>query len=132
MRFLVPALLVMVVPSCGDVATTVVERPRPLVTCIPPMDIAIDVAGGPRFTWRPACGATYLEVSSPDNLVTSWIVQGDTGKIGPGVVYGVDPPTYESRFGPLPLESGQWYVVRVGVMVDDNSYALVGERRFQR
>jgi hypothetical protein len=130
-RFLVPVGVAVGV-ACGEVTPPVPVRPRPLVTCTPPLNVQVDPRGGPRISWSPGCGATYLEVSSPDNLQTFWIIRGDTGKIAPGVTYGVDPPDYTTHFGPLPLEQGAWYAVRVGVMVDEDSYALVGEGVFQR
>lgn len=118
--------------ACAEATPPVPARSPALVTCLPPLDVKVDTAGGPRISWSPACGATYLEVSSPDNLETFWIIRGDTGKIAPGVTYGVAPPDYASRFGPRALAAGEWYTVRVGVMVDEDSYALVGEGRFQR
>ena len=130
-KLLVP-LGVAASAACADVTPPPVAKPRSLVTCVPPLDVRVDPLVGPRIAWSPSCGATYLEVSSPDNLETFWIVRGDTGKIAPGVTYGVAPPDYTSRFGPLPLVAGQWYSVRVGVMVDEDSYALVGEGVFQR
>lgn len=125
-------LAVVAAVACGDAMPPEPARPRSLVTCVPSLDVRVDTQGGPRISWSPACGATYLEVSSPDNLETYWIIRGDTGKIAPGVTYGVTPPDYNSRFGPVPLAVGQWYAVRVGVMVDEDSYALVGEGVFQR
>lgn len=126
---LVGSLLVI---TCGDAAGPVARVPDRLVTCTPPITVTVDAGAVPRIGWSPTCGATYLEVTSPDHQQVYWIIQGDTGKIAPGVLYGVDPPDYTSRFGPLPLERGAWYVVRVGVMVDENSYAEIGEGLFQR
>lgn len=92
----------------------------------------MDVSRGPRFSWTPACGATYLEVTTPDRAQVFWAVQGDTGKVAPGVTYGVDPPAYRSTFGPFPLVPGSAYVVRVGIMVEEASFAIFGEQAFTR
>lgn len=94
------------------------------------MAVAADVTGGPRFTWTPRCGATYLEVTTANRQQVMWSVQGDTGRVAPGVVYGVVPPTYRSTFGPLALVRGMTYQVRVGIMVDENSFAIFGEHTF--
>lgn len=101
--------------------------------CTPPVQVSADTrAAAPRFSWSPTCGATYLEVTSPDGQEVFWIVQGDTGKIAPGVTYGIAPPAYESRFGPVPLDPGRRYLVRIGLMVEENSFAVVGEQTFGR
>lgn len=96
------------------------------------MVVQVDASRGPRFTWTPSCGATYLEVVSVTGQQVMWIVQGDTGKVGPGVTYGIAPPAYEARFGPVPLIAGSSYAVRVGIMVDENSFAIFGEQAFVR
>ena len=132
MRRPVFGLSVLSVIACGEATTPAPAHPRPLVTCTAPLNVQVDSRAGPRITWSPACGATYLEVSSLDNRQTFWIIRGDTGKMASGVTYGVNPPDYAARVGPLPLEPGQWYGVRLGVMVDEESYALVGEGVFQR
>ncbi|MCC6317976.1 MAG: hypothetical protein IT361_09820 [Gemmatimonadaceae bacterium] len=100
--------------------------------CHQPLAVAVDVGRGPRFTWSPTCGATYLEVTTNDRRQVHWIVQGDTGKIAPDVTYGVAPPAYRSAFGPIALDAGAAYLVRVGVMVDENSFVIFGERAFTR
>lgn len=59
-------------------------------------------------------------------------MQGDTGRVAPGVTYGVAPGGYESRLGPFPLEPGRSYAVRVGVMVEEDSFFIMGEGVFTR
>jgi hypothetical protein len=103
-----------------------------LVLCHQAIQVDVNVSQGPRFSWSPGCGATYLEVTSPDRSRVYWAVQGDTGKIAPGVTYGVNPPAFESRFGPFPLEVGTPYMVRVGIMVEEASFAIFGEQSFVR
>jgi hypothetical protein len=103
-----------------------------LVICHQAMAVQVDLSRGPRFTWTPSCGATYLEVTTADRQQVMWIVQGDTGKVAPGVTYGVAPPAYESRFGPVPLVAGATYAIRVGIMVDENSFVIFGEQSFVR
>lgn len=103
-----------------------------LVICHQPMTVQVDVARGPRFAWTPGCGATYLEVTRADQPEVMWVVRGDTGKVAPGVTYGVAPPAYESRLGPLPLVPGVSYLIRVGIMVDEDSFAIFGEQGFVR
>lgn len=132
MRRIASCLLTLSVAACGEATQPAPAHPKPLVTCTAPLDVQVDPRAGPRITWSPSCGATYLEVSSLDNRQTFWIIRGDTGKIASGVTYGVNPPDYAPRIGPLPLEPGQWYGVRLGIMVDEESYALVGEGVFQR
>lgn len=120
----------VITSGCGSPA----EPGRPgLVLCEPPLLVrASTTAQGPRFSWAPGCGATYLEVTSPDHQRVYWIVQGDTGKIAPGVVYGVQPPAYQSRLGPHPLVPGERYAIRVGLMVEEESFFIVGEGQFTR
>lgn len=127
-----PFLLALVLTSvaCGSPS----EPARPgLVLCEPPVVVTTTAtAQGPRFSWSPACGATYLEVTSLDHQQVYWIVQGDTGKIGPGVTYGVEPPAYGSRLGPNALEVGGRYAIRLGLMVEEESFFIVGEGAFTR
>ncbi len=133
-RQILPWVLAVSVACEGATAPPRAQSPR-LVTCVAPVVLLterIGAGGEPRFNWSPPCGATYLEVSTPDHQTSFWIIQGDTGKIAPGVTYGVAPPDYSARYGPLPLVSGARYVVRLGVMIDENSYAVVGEGAFQR
>lgn len=126
------ALLAIAFGACRESAG--VEREvRPLTLCIPPLTVITEAtSSGPRFSWSPRCGATYIEVTSPDYQQVFWIVQGDTGKVAPGVTYGVNPPAYESRFGPHPLVPGTPYTVRVGAMVEENSFFIMGEGSFTR
>lgn len=125
-------LIAFLVASCRD-STAVVKVEEPLTLCIPPLTVTVEeTSSEPRLSWSPRCGATYLEVTSPDYQEVFWIVQGDSGKIAPGVRYGVNPPAYTSRFGPTPLLRGTQYTVRVGVMVEEDSYFVVGEGTFTR
>lgn len=84
----------------------------------------------PTFAWTPACGATYLEVTSPDRGTVYWIVKADTGRFPPPVRYGVVPDGMLQDYGPFPLTSGQMYLVRLGLLVDENSFATIGEQLF--
>ena len=117
--------------ACAKESTSAPIVPG-LVICHQPMTVQVDVARGPRFAWTPSCGATYLEVTQSDQQQVMWIVRGDTGKVAPGVTYGVAPPAYESRLGPAPLVPGASYIIRVGIMVDENSFAIFGEQAFVR
>jgi len=99
------ALSALAADAAACAGPTSGPTPRPgLILCHEPLTVAVDVSRGPRFTWSPGCGATYMEVTSPDRQQVYWVVQGDTGKIAPGVVYGAAPPAYESRLGPFPLD----------------------------
>jgi hypothetical protein len=100
------------------------------VLCVVPLAVTVSDASAPAYRWAPACGATYLEVTSADRAAVLWIVRGDSGKIGPGIRYGEPPPGYTSRFGPLPLVRGTTYLVRVGIMIEEDSFAIFGEREF--
>lgn len=118
----------LVLQSCGG--ATAPDPPGPLVLCVVPLTVTVSGANAPTYRWAPACGATYLEVTSPDRSQVLWIVRGDSGKIGPGVQYGQAPAGYTSRFGPLPLVRGTTYLVRVGIMIEEDSFAVFGEREF--
>ena len=96
------------------------------------MAVTADVSRGPQFRWTPACGATYMEVTSADKQQVLWAVRVDTGKIAPGVIYGSSPPASELLFGPLPLVAGTAYLARVGIRVQENSFAIFGEGAFVR
>lgn len=124
-------LAVAVALACSGDATDPPVAPG-LVICHQPMTVQVDPSRGPRFSWTPGCGATYLEVTTADRTQVMWIVRGDTGKVAPGVTYGVAPPAYESRFGPVPLVPGRSYAARVGIMVDENSFVIFGEQDFVR
>ncbi|MGQ0765651.1 MAG: hypothetical protein ACT4OZ_08295 [Gemmatimonadota bacterium] len=118
----------LLLPGCSDNRPS--EPPAPLVLCVVPLTVSVTGSAAPVYRWAPPCGATYLEVTNPDRSQVLWIVQGDSGKIAPGVTYGVAPPAYTSRFGPLPLERGRSYMVRVGIMIEEDSFAIFGEREF--
>jgi hypothetical protein len=82
------------------------------------------------FAWLPRCGATYLEVTSPDRQTVYWIVQADTGRFPPPVRFGITPEGMRSAFGPEPLLQGQAYLIRLGLIIDENSFAVIGEQTF--
>jgi len=104
--------------------------PVGLTLCAVPLTVTVTPGSVPVYRWTPACGATYLEVTTPNRQQVFWVVQGDTGKFGPGVRYGVVPPAYSSRLGPLPLTRGATYLVRVGIMIEEDSFATLGEGSF--
>lgn len=128
--------LALAVAVClfGVLACTSASSPeivkRPLVLC--GVQVAVSVTGGttPTFSWTPGCGATYFEVVTADGREVTWIVQGDTGKIASGVLYGVAPAAYASRYGPVPLRVGTPYRARVGTMIDEDSFAVWGDGLF--
>lgn len=117
----------MAVAGCRDSSA---PAPTGLTLCAVPLDVQVTPGVVPTYRWTPPCGATYLEVTSPNRQQVFWIVRGDTGKFGPGVRYGIAPPAYTSRFGPLPLSSGAQYLVRIGIMVDEDSFFTFGEGSF--
>jgi hypothetical protein len=98
--------------------------------------LAVAVVGragvGPEYRWSPGCAATYLEVATPDRRQVMWMLRGDPARVGPGVRYGVVPSGMVSDYGPDPLIGGARYLVRVGIMIDENSFAIFGEREFVR
>jgi hypothetical protein len=104
--------------------------PRPLILCGVPVVVSASGGVSPTFFWTPGCGATYFEVATADGKEVTWIVQGDTGKIAPGIVYGTAPPAFASRYGPFPLRAGASYRARVGTMIDEDSFAVWGEVLF--
>ncbi|MEP7382034.1 MAG: hypothetical protein ABI910_10130 [Gemmatimonadota bacterium] len=57
-------------------------------------------------------------------------MRGDTGKFGPMVRHGIAPPAFTSRFGPFPLTDGETYLVRIGIMVDEDFFFTFGEGPF--
>ena len=118
--------------GCVGPTETKVLLKSPLVICYQPLVVTTELTapGGRRISWSPSCGATYLEVTSADHRQVFWSVQGDTGRMAPGVTYGSAPGTYSSRFGPYPLEVGKSYAARVGVMVDEDSFYIFGEGVF--
>lgn len=118
----------LLLQSCGG--ATAPDSPARLVLCVVPLAVTVNGANAPTYRWEPACGATYLEVTSPDRSQVLWIVRGDSGKIAPGIQYGLPPAGYTSRFGPLPLVRGTTYLVRVGIMIEEDSFAIFGERAF--
>lgn len=115
------------VSACRDTAD---PPPVGLTLCAVPLAVQVTSGAQPTFRWTPPCGATYLEVTSPNRQQVFWIVRGDTGKIAPGVRYGIAPPAFASRFGPLPLTTGAQYLVRIGIMVDEDSFFTFGEESF--
>ena len=112
--------------SCGRPS----EPPSGLTLCAVPLTVTVLGGETPTYRWAPRCGATYLEVTTENRQQVFWVVQGDTGKFGPGVRHGVAPPAFTSRLGPLPLARGGTYLVRVGIMVDENSFFTFGEGAF--
>lgn len=121
------AALLALVAGCSEGTT---PPPAGLTLCAVPLTVTVAAGDTPTFRWSPPCGATYLEVTTPNRQQVVWIVQGDTGKVAPGVRYGVAPPAYTSRLGPLPLVRGSAYLVRVGIMIDEDSFATFGEGAF--
>jgi hypothetical protein len=120
------AALLLLTAACRDSVTP----PSGLTLCAVPLTVTVTPDATPVFRWSPPCGATYLEVTTPNRQQVFWIVQGDTGKVAPGVRYGVAPPAYSSRLGPLPLTRGTSYLVRVGIMIEEDSFATLGEGAF--
>lgn len=114
--------------SCADPSTT--SPSRLLVLCSSQVQLGVGKSLPPTFAWTPTCGATYLEVTSPDRATVYWIVQADTGKFASPVVYGVTPPGMRSAFGPEALVKGSQYLVRLGLIIDENSFATIGESLF--
>ena len=103
---------------------------RPLVLCSSQVAITVGKSLPQTVAWLPRCGATYLEVTSPDGQTVYWIVQSDTGRFPPPVRYGITPDGMRSAFGPVPLRQGQPYLVRLGLIIDENSFAVIGEQLF--
>jgi hypothetical protein len=95
-----------------------------------PLKVAVVAGSVPEYRWSPACVAEYLEVATPDRQRVLWILRGDPARVGPGVRYGEAAPGFVSDFGPLSLVRGERYVVRVGIMIDESSFAIFGEREF--
>jgi hypothetical protein len=121
------ASVALLFAACSESTTSA----APLVLCVVPLAVTVtELESTPRYRWAPACGATYLEVTSGDGGAVLWIVRGDSGKIAPGVRYGQVPQGYSSRLGPDPLVRGRSYRVRVGIMVEENSFAIFGEQEF--
>jgi hypothetical protein len=124
----VSAFIALVMLACRDSSA---PAPAPgLTLCAVPLTVSVTSGTTPVYRWTPPCGATYLEVTSPDRQHVFWIVRGDTGKFGPGVQYGVAPSAFTTRFGPLPLTVGASYLVRIGIMVDEDSFFTFGEGSF--
>ena len=122
------ALLAGVMVGCRDSSA---PTPAPgLTLCAVPLTVSVTSGATPVYRWAPPCGATYLEVTSSNRQQVFWIVRGDTGKFGPGVQHGVAPPAFTTRFGPIPLTVGASYLVRVGIMVDEDSFFTFGEGSF--
>lgn len=113
--------------ACRDASA---PRPTGLTLCAVPLDVQVTPGAVPTYRWTPPCGATYLEVTSPNRQQVFWIVRGDTGKFGPGVRHGIAPPAFATRFGPIPLTPGAQYLVRIGIMVDEDSFFTFGEGSF--
>jgi hypothetical protein len=125
----VPRLLALLAAlACGG--PTVAPPEQPLVLCVVPLNVVVSGSTAPEYRWSPGCGATYLEVTTLDRQGVMWIVQGDPARVGPGVRYGVAAEGFASTYGPSPLTRGERYVVRVGIMIDENSFAIFGEREF--
>ncbi|MFN8571302.1 MAG: hypothetical protein U0132_04540 [Gemmatimonadaceae bacterium] len=118
---------VLLLLACTDSAA---PTPKLLVLCSSQVQLTVGKRLPPTFAWTPACGATYLEVTSPDRGTVYWIVKADTGRFPPPVRYGVTPPGMVLDFGPMPLTNGQMYLVRLGLIVDENSFATIGEQLF--
>lgn len=112
--------------ACRDPAAA----PNGLTLCAVPLTITVTSGATPVFRWNPRCGATYLEVTTPNRQQVFWVVQGDTGKFAPGVRLGEVPPAFTSRLGPLPLTRGVIYLVRVGIIIEGDSFATLGEGSF--
>lgn len=113
--------------GCKDASA---PHPAGLTLCAVPLDVQVTTGTVPTYRWTPPCGATYLEVTSSNRQQVFWIVRGDTGKFGPGVRHGIAPPAFTTRFGPLPLTPGDQYLVRIGIMVDEDSFFTWGEGSF--
>ncbi len=131
-RFVESALLLGLCAVLGAAACKESSAPPPtgLTLCAVPLDVQVTTGSVPTYRWTPPCGATYLEVTSPNRQQVFWIVRGDTGKFGPGVRHGIAPPAFSTRFGPLPLTPGSQYLVRIGIMVDEDSFFTWGEGSF--
>lgn len=101
-----------------------------LILCSSAVTISVSQRASPAFSWTPRCGATYLEVTSANRQVVYWIVKADTGRFPPPVSFGIAPPGMLTVFGPQPLPSGSPYLVRLGLLVDENSFVVIGEQPF--
>lgn len=107
-----------------------VEPPALLVHCSGQLAITVGKSLPQTFEWLPRCGATYLEVTSADGQAVYWIVQADTGRFPSPVRLGITPRGMRTVFGPEPFSSGGSYLVRVGLLVDENSFVVIGEQAF--
>lgn len=121
------AIAVLGAVACKDSSA---PPPTGLTLCAVPLDVQVTTGTVPTYRWTPPCGATYLEVTSLNRQQVFWIVRGDTGKFGPGVRHGIAPPAFTTRYGPLPLTPGDQYLVRIGIMVDEDSFFTWGEGSF--
>ncbi|MEP7347637.1 MAG: hypothetical protein ABI877_20370 [Gemmatimonadaceae bacterium] len=74
-----------------------VDPPGSLVPCSSPVALSVGKSLPLSFAWSPRCGATYLEVTSPDRQSVYWIVQADTGRFLSAVLFGMTPMGCASR-----------------------------------
>ena len=132
-RALGRAVLLLLVLACGESNT-----PSPGESPCPDDLVTVRVENGqsatPRFLWTPACPVALLQVSAlaPASDIT-WSIGGRLlNVIGSGVTYGELPFGAELGEGPLPLEVGVSYEVRVVEGADGVGLAGGGNAVFTR
>jgi len=125
-----PTFLLAIAAALGCRNATESAQPPLLITCANQVTVAVTAGTVPSFSWSPRCGATYLEVTSPDGLNVYWVMRADTGRFAPPVRYAEVPPAMRNVFEPVALRSGMTYKVRLGLIVEEDSFALIGEKEF--
>jgi hypothetical protein len=127
-RALVGVILLLTAPAgCGDSNSPPVEPPCPgdLV------EVTVENPGSasPRFVWTPECPVALVQVSALEQPSgVRWSLSGRlTNVIESGIAYGEQPFGTRPDTGPLPLEPGATYEVRVLRAVEgEDGVALAG------
>jgi hypothetical protein len=96
----------LALPACDDS----LDPPR---ECFAPFSITVSGGTTPDFTWTAPCGLARLVVARTNGNVVAWDIVSESRRILSPISYGEVPPGTREETGPLPLDAGVTYQVRL-------------------